>query len=139
MKKIRSNKGFTLVEVILLIVILSFVSITFGGTLLYMIRISTVSFVIKKSTILASNKIEDFHAYKANNSPDTWITYLQNNFNGSESVEEYTITSSNSSQMVTIPQSPNSFRVYYYQVDVSNSYMANPITFKSGFTLHQFD
>ncbi len=137
MKIVKKNNGFTLLELIALIVVLSIVGITMGGTFLHMIRISADSYLIKKATITAYNYIEDFHAYKANNPPDTWEDYLNNHFNGTETDGDFTIDLSWSVTTETVEGYYEDVDVYRYVVTVSHPNLANDITIQNAYTERQ--
>ena len=136
MNKIRSNKGFTLLEVVMLIVVLSVVGLTFGGTVLHLVRMSTNSFVYKKATILASNEFETVYAYKANNSADLWQNYLAANFSNSNAIDGFTITRS-----FNVNTDPITGRITFYnlQLSVNHTLLNNSMNFSTGFSPRQWD
>ena len=136
MKKLNSQNGFTLIEVIMLIVVLSIVGMTFGGTVLHLVRMSTTSFVTKKATILASNEFEEVFAYKANNSPDQWQNYLNANYNRTQNIDDFIVTTIYS-------YDPNGYYTgnpaHILQVAVTLPNSGNTLQFSTKFTPRQWD
>lgn len=146
MTPLKSEKGVSLLEVIMLIIIISFGTFSVGGIVANILNISTKTLIMRKATSYAEVLTNRVQAYAEECNLlhlPVFLKEIQSNYNNFQTSDKYKYTVTVDSIQNFIDNSILSGRyfdkIYVFRVQVDHNLLKNPVELNIYFPLYQND